>query len=268
MSFLSQLLGFIKRNLILKYRNKFQTFPEIYNPIVILIVLIIFNISFKPVNYDPIQYAAEDLSFSLIYNYYVFIYPNNGNTTIVGNELAKSIFIVKYFGSIDDMKSEYLNRTANGSTFNRIFGIEFSDMNQFPYQYKMYNQWDDSLFQNQKVLTSANGNLCRNKTDYTYQTCAGNTLVYNGFSYLQSKLNLAIKKVNNPSYSIPNFKIQNMPKGSYVVEQPIFTAITSYYFTLFFINSLITFVTNIVAEKEKKIKEVMRMMGMYDSAFW
>lgn len=59
-----------------------------------------------------------------------------------------------------------------------------------------------------------------------------------------------------------------MPKDSYVLEQAIFTAITSYYFTLFFINSLVTFVTNIVAEKEKKIKEIMRIMGMYDSAFW
>jgi GTP cyclohydrolase III len=64
------------------------------------------------------------------------------------------------------------------------------------------------------------------------------------------------------------FKIQNMPKKLFVKEQAIFTAISSYYFTLFFMNSLITFVTNVVAEKEKKIKEVMRMMGMYDLAFW
>ena len=38
-----------------------------------------------------------------------------------------------------------------------------------------------------------------------------------------------------------------MPKDTYILEQAIFTAITSYYFTIFFINSLITFVTNIVA---------------------
>lgn len=59
-----------------------------------------------------------------------------------------------------------------------------------------------------------------------------------------------------------------MPKKVYVNEQPIFTAVSSIYFTLFFINSLVTFVTNVVSEKEKKIKEVMRMMGMYDTAFW
>ena len=59
-----------------------------------------------------------------------------------------------------------------------------------------------------------------------------------------------------------------MPKGVYVNEQAVFTVITSIYFTLFFVNSLVTFVTNVVAEKEKKIKEVMRMMGMYDTAFW
>lgn len=59
-----------------------------------------------------------------------------------------------------------------------------------------------------------------------------------------------------------------MPKGSYVDEAAIVTGLTSYYLTIFFINSLITFVVNVVSEKEKKIKEVMRIMGMYDSAFW
>lgn len=75
-------------------------------------------------------------------------------------------------------------------------------------------------------------------------------------------------KTINPAYSQPDFQVQNMPKDPYVQEQAIFTAFTSYYFTLFFVNSLVTFVTNIVSEKEKKIKEVMRIMGMYDSAFW
>ncbi len=67
---------------------------------------------------------------------------------------------------------------------------------------------------------------------------------------------------------MPDFSIQNMPKKEYVQEQIWLTALSSYYFTVFFIYSLISFTTNVVMEKEKKIKEAMRMMGMYDSAFW
>jgi hypothetical protein len=59
-----------------------------------------------------------------------------------------------------------------------------------------------------------------------------------------------------------------MPKKEFLNEQAITTGFSSFYFTLLFLHSLITFVTNVVAEKEKAIKEVMRMMGMYDSAFW
>jgi hypothetical protein len=67
---------------------------------------------------------------------------------------------------------------------------------------------------------------------------------------------------------MPLFKIQNVPKKSYLQEQPIVTGVSSYYFTLFFQQSLNILVTKIVAEKENKIKENMRIMGMYDAAFW
>jgi hypothetical protein len=53
-----------------------------------------------------------------------------------------------------------------------------------------------------------------------------------------------------------------MPKNEFVEEQIWLTALSSYYFTVFFIYSLISFTTNVVMEKEKKIKEAMRMMGI------
>lgn len=59
-----------------------------------------------------------------------------------------------------------------------------------------------------------------------------------------------------------------MDKPSTIIDQTIFSGVSSYYFTLFYINSLIVFVTNLVAEKENKAKEVNKIMGMYDSTFW
>jgi hypothetical protein len=62
--------------------------------------------------------------------------------------------------------------------------------------------------------------------------------------------------------------VQNMPKNEYIKEDAIYTGVTAFYSTILYMNSLIIFVSNVVIEKEKKIKEMMRIMGMYDSAFW
>ena len=58
-----------------------------------------------------------------------------------------------------------------------------------------------------------------------------------------------------------------MPKSEYAAEQ-IALMLASYYLTIMYVGSFVTFVTSIVTEKEKKIKETMRMMGMSDAAFW
>jgi ATP-binding cassette subfamily A (ABC1) protein 5 len=60
-----------------------------------------------------------------------------------------------------------------------------------------------------------------------------------------------------------------MPKTETIIENTsIISEIAAYFFTLFFINNLITFVTNVVSEKENKNKEINKIMGMYDSTFW
>lgn len=59
-----------------------------------------------------------------------------------------------------------------------------------------------------------------------------------------------------------------MPKDSRTEGRHMFAGISSYYFSLFFIVSLMTFTMNVVAEKETNIKNLMITMGMYESASW
>ena len=59
-----------------------------------------------------------------------------------------------------------------------------------------------------------------------------------------------------------------MPKDSYVRDQTIFDGIKSYYFTLIYMFSLTSFVVNVVAEKEKKNIEHMKLMGLNESIYW
>ena len=295
MSFKSQLDGFIKRNFKLKFRNKAQLISEIYNPTIILVILILFNYLFKNQILPAASFSPEDLNKPVLYQN-VYVFPDNKMTKSIIDQMSN--LTIKYrfqmFEKLDDMKSAYLKEVE--STTDIFWGIEFPSQN-FPYEYKLYHKWDDVLFANNEVKLTGNGNLCRpdwsgGVLSILYYDCNGNKLVYDGFSFLQSKLDYSIKKVNfddhweltnvylkikyafflkaanNSIYEMPSFQVENMPKKEYVEEQMWLTALSAYYFTIFFIYSLISFTTNVVMEKEKKIKEAMRMMGMYDSAFW
>ena len=72
------------------------------------------------------------------------------------------------------------------------------------------------------------------------------------------------------SGSVPNVDVslQMMPKPDYTPDLTYLQTISSIYFVLaysFFINFL---TVNLVAEKEKKIREGMFMMGLRNSIFW
>ena len=59
-----------------------------------------------------------------------------------------------------------------------------------------------------------------------------------------------------------------MPKGSYTSGYGTLQLLSALYLVIAFSPYVGVLVAFIVYEKEKKIKEGMRMMGMRDSAFW
>jgi hypothetical protein len=194
MSFTSQLSGFMKRNYKLKIRNKFQTLSEIYNMSIILITLVMFSYIFKSKVLEPVSYDAIPINDISLTSIDVYISPNNQDTIKIGNLIKSntSNFFIKYFNNSNDMKQAYNNRS--NSTFRKCFGIEFLN-NNFPYQYKLYNNWEDSLYSNTKVNIFADSRECRKDLSESWKNCAGNKVVYNGLVWLQYNLDLAIKNV-------------------------------------------------------------------------
>lgn len=59
-----------------------------------------------------------------------------------------------------------------------------------------------------------------------------------------------------------------MPKHSHMHDTNMFSGIASYYFSLFFLTGLMTLTSDIVKEKEKRIENLMKILGMDKSAFW
>lgn len=66
----------------------------------------------------------------------------------------------------------------------------------------------------------------------------------------------------------PQISVQMLPKTEWKPNVSTIQALASIYFVLAY-SPFISFLSvNLVYEKEKKLKEAMRMMGMRDSAFW
>ena len=68
--------------------------------------------------------------------------------------------------------------------------------------------------------------------------------------------------------SRPHVKAQMLPKPSWTPDLSWIQILASIYFVMAYAPFVNFMVVALVSEKEKKIKESMRMMGLRDSAFW
>lgn len=71
-----------------------------------------------------------------------------------------------------------------------------------------------------------------------------------------------------PSYVVPNIQAKMMPKESFTQSFTGFAITASIYMVLAFTPYIVILLINLVLEKEKKLKDLMRIMGMSDIAYW
>ncbi|XP_041378992.1 cholesterol transporter ABCA5-like isoform X2 [Gigantopelta aegis] len=98
--------------------------------------------------------------------------------------------------------------------------------------------------------------------------CQANMYLSTGFVWLQNAVDTALIRKINPTFPSPMVSVQLMPKDKYTESLDSIQIGSAIYFVLaysFFINFLCV---NLVAEKEKKIREGMKMMGLRDSVWW
>ena len=103
-----------------------------------------------------------------------------------------------------------------------------------------------------------------------HSQCDVNKYLWTGFSALQAAIDTAIirKFGGNPNFEHPGISVQMLPKPLFQPDSNYIQVISSIYFVIAY-SPLISFLAvNLVAEKEKKIKEGMRMMGLKSSVFW
>lgn len=203
MSFNSQLIGFIKRNFILKYRNKLQTLPEIYTPILILIALVIFNYVFEYQTLKAEVFQDEEFpfKFNISLNSYLYISPNDTQTQMIGNDIKNymNFHYIRFFNTSSALKERYAKDAENyNHTF--AFGLDFTktNYNMSVFDYKIFTEWTSELFDGSQVKLFSDSDMCRKNDEilnFAYNKCAGNKYVYNGLSSLKLYIDYLLKKV-------------------------------------------------------------------------
>ena len=75
-------------------------------------------------------------------------------------------------------------------------------------------------------------------------------------------------EVNLSHYNVPDIQAKMMPKGSY--KQPVggFAITILIYMVMAFAPYITVLLVNLVQEKELKLKELLRIMGTSDIAYW
>ncbi|XP_014662041.1 PREDICTED: LOW QUALITY PROTEIN: ATP-binding cassette sub-family A member 1-like [Priapulus caudatus] len=94
--------------------------------------------------------------------------------------------------------------------------------------------------------------------------------IFYGFSYLQDMVENGIVKVQTGAKDLVGAYVQQFPSPCYVDDKFMYAISGSLpmFMTLAWIYSVAMIVKNIVYEKEKRLKEVMKMMGLSNGQLW
>ncbi|KAL3876747.1 hypothetical protein ACJMK2_034544 [Sinanodonta woodiana] len=275
-SFWCQFKALVWKNFLLKKRNKKETIQEFLMPIYFILILAMIKFFIKPQTVPQLtDFPVTDL-FSNSFHPNLSKILVSPNETYVHNIMSKAGDVLKdvlgkspefeYFTSKLDAEKKYKansNAVSAGVIFDYDRQGKFSYVIRMPYE----NIARTGVGVNQYLRDQAQ---CRQGTGLDNINCDANTYLYTGFSALQVAIDTAFirETIGNADFSMPRVAVQMMPKPSYTPDGSYIQILSAIYFVLAY-SPFINFLTiNLVSEKEKKIKEGMRMMGLKDTVFW
>ena len=81
-------------------------------------------------------------------------------------------------------------------------------------------------------------------------------------------MTLCLQNLTTTAVSLPSLFVQLFPKDTYQPDFSFLQTLSAIYFVIAYSPFVNYLTVAVVTEKEKKIREAMRMMGLRDSAFW
>ncbi|XP_041364325.1 cholesterol transporter ABCA5-like [Gigantopelta aegis] len=268
-SFWCQLKAMLWRNILLKKRNMKQCLQEIFFPVFFVSLMAMIKALTEPKTFPAVSFPENPLSsnrFHFDTSKMLLVSPNTPEVGSLMTEISTLLGGVHYetFPSQAAAEERYKANPTDVAA-GIIFGFQGANMSyaiRMPYR---------SLPSISDMFTEAqNQGECRkspNGTDFGMK-CQANKYLSTGFVWLQNVVDTAIIRQFRPIFPMPEVSVQLMPKAKFTESLESIQIGSAIYFVLaysFFINFLCV---NLVAEKEKKIREGMKMMGLRDSVWW
>ncbi|XP_045030700.1 ABC-type organic anion transporter ABCA8 [Daphnia magna] len=298
----SQLKAMISRNILLKKRAGRKTIAECLMPIWFLVFLVLLKSLLLDPNFDPIVTEPADTPIGLDFainqlnentSYTLYIVPNTPETRSFtdlmqeywSSEISWPLpgqgpFLPLSFVFLEteeELVATYANDTL---TFPVKLAIVFDENPLLKMSYTVRNHPDLTPLAPPSRLYAA-GDACRNPNasaiypEYNaFGSCPINSYFFSNFLIIQSIVEGTWLKLKMPDAEVPvylkHLTMQLFPKGPYVDESSLLVLryLVPFYMVLSLSQFILYLLTVIVGEKEKKIKEGLRMMGLSDSVYW
>ncbi|XP_064604121.1 cholesterol transporter ABCA5-like [Liolophura sinensis] len=261
----SQIKILLWKNLLLKKRNKKQLISELLMPIyfVSLLAMIKALVSPKTLPVVP-QFQSNTLNNRSLFPWpssHILVAPDTPSIQNIMNIVSKYMNVTySMYPSQAEAENTYIENAAN-KNLGVVFQYENGNLNyaiRTPY----------SLAASPTKMFNYLSGGCRDPNGLG--DCDANKYLQSGFAALQLAINTAIIRVQTGKSDIPfpDVSVELFPKTVYTPDTSYIQILSAIYFVIAYSPFINFLVVNLVTEKEKKIKEGMRMMGLRDSAFW
>ncbi|XP_037133937.1 ATP-binding cassette sub-family A member 5 [Syngnathus acus] len=252
-----QTRSLLHKNVLIKWRTKQQSLQEVILPLLLLALLIVISNQNPHIYYNGVS-TMELRSDKVIFTAALGYTPVTNVTSRIMDEVAREMDLL-------DMLEMFASEAAleNASTYDPsgLVGVVFTDPSATSYSLRFpYNQLPQP-----SDFTESIGN-CLSSTS----NCRAANYWYSGFVRLQSLIDAAIIQMQTKRAVWSEMDVQAVMMGQpgWVEVHKFPRALISIYLVLAFTPFVTFLIVNVAAEKERRIKDTMSMMGLYDTAFW
>ncbi|XP_042305626.1 ABC-type organic anion transporter ABCA8-like isoform X2 [Sceloporus undulatus] len=257
-SLFQQTVALLWKNILLKWRMRMQTFQELFSSVSLLASLIIVTIIYVLEESEEIPRASlgqlDDPAFNIT-GTTIFYTPD----TKLAREVMKKIETTSVMQGI---KTELVRdeKALETALHKDALGVVFQDDVSYRLRFPAYRvPWPDDL--------TGNIDFCYN---YSSPYCSSPKYWFEGFVSLQSSIDSAlIEQLTNHSVWDEMKSISGIRMRSPFITPTYQMEICVFFFAVIVCFSpFMYFLSQNVSREKRKLKEVMKTMGLRDTAFW
>jgi ATP-binding cassette subfamily A (ABC1) protein 3 len=266
------------KDIILQVRRPLGTLVEIMLPLIVVIVLIILRFTLSTIEKCFATFDSDSLNIPQFTPYTIYYAPNTTEVNILANNfmaplLAPSGGSVFGVPTSSDLISYAANSTRDASCFIGGAGVYFTDIEGDNVRYSIrlrgdpgyYRQWFTT-----KISINTVDLFGQQILFFGGPRIAPNSYTAEGFVHLQKIVNEAIIEYKTGEKVGVDVEIRELPYPHHLEDSfPVWNSIIfSLMITLSFVYSVGTFIQELVLEKESRVKETMKIMGLQNWVLW